>query len=310
MQFRGWMILRPQLNPTGTDTLRCSSNNPNEQNISRQEGFNLRQCFGPSPGREWWSFDAKNLELRIPAYECGEKELIDLFERADEPPYYGSEHLLNFSVVYDDLWYEALRDHGIEEAGPWIKDHSPWYRRCKAGDFAVGYGAFGETADRAFGRPGSRAKLMARFAKKESLNREQIAFAESHGYVETIPDEEVCPERGYPLLCSRSEWGRISPTIPLNYHVQGTAMWWMMRAMVKVDEYLRTLPGDPFITLQVHDELVLDFPVGKGKKPHLTNLPRVRKIASLMESCGQAIGVSTPVSIEYHSQGWDEGITL
>ena len=68
----GWYKLHPSVNPTGTITLRWSSSNPNEQNISKKEGFNLRYCFGPAPGREWWSLDYDNLELRIPAYECGE----------------------------------------------------------------------------------------------------------------------------------------------------------------------------------------------------------------------------------------------
>ncbi|MHC4278447.1 MAG: DNA polymerase, partial [Planctomycetota bacterium] len=77
-----WFTLYPSLNPTGTDTLRWSSQSPNAQQISKQDDVNLRYCFGPAPGREWWSLDAKNLELRIPAYEAGEQEMIELFERA------------------------------------------------------------------------------------------------------------------------------------------------------------------------------------------------------------------------------------
>ena len=54
-----WRKLHTSLNMCGTDTLRWSSNNPNSQNISKKEGFNLRYAFGPAPGREWWSLDGQ-----------------------------------------------------------------------------------------------------------------------------------------------------------------------------------------------------------------------------------------------------------
>ena len=41
-----------------------------------------------------------------------------------------------------------------------------------------------------------------------ALNEKCIRFAEKYGYVETMPDRTVDPDRGYPLLCSRSKWGR------------------------------------------------------------------------------------------------------
>lgn len=340
-----WYKLYPSLNPTGTATLRWSSSNPNSQNIGKKEEecekchgegcedcagtgkdiLSIRYIFGPSPGREWWSLDAKNIELRIPAYESGEKELIDLFERPNDPPYYGSEHLLNFSTVYPDIWEMELRVVGLEKVGPHIKKKyaSTWYQRCKNGDFAVGYGAVDRddglgTADRTFGRPGSHAKLKSRFAKKEALNRRCIAFAEKHGYIETIPDKTVDPARGYPLMCKRTTYGRIKPTIPLNYRVQGTAMWWMLKAMIRCQEFLDSLNrGQPFagkvwrggyyMIIQVHDELVFDLPRGVGAEPWLSNYPVIKEIKRLMELGGEDIGIPTPTSCEYHAICWSEG---
>jgi DNA polymerase I-like protein with 3'-5' exonuclease and polymerase domains len=322
-----WFVLHPSLNPTGTDTLRWSSSNPNAQNISKQETFNLRLCFGPAPGREWWSLDAKNIELRIPAYESGQKDLIDLFESPDDPPFYGSTHLLNFSVVYHDLWEKELREVGLEKVGPHCKKKyaSSWYQWCKNGGFAVQYGAVdrddgGGTADRAFHRRGSHSLLRTRFSKLEALNQRWIRFAEEKGYVETLPDRSVDPDHGYPLLCSRTEYGRIKPTVPLNYHVQGTAMWWTMMAMIRCQDYLDTLnkPITPrlrthlgyHMTIQCHDELVFDFPRGDGPEPWKTNLPKIRHIQGIMERCGADIGVPTPVGLEYHESSWAEGVTL
>jgi DNA polymerase I-like protein with 3'-5' exonuclease and polymerase domains len=326
--FQHWYRLFPSLNPTGTDTLRFSSSNPNEQNISKQEGFNLRYMFGPAPEREWWSCDAKNIELRLPAYESGEQELIDLFERPDEPPYYGSTHLLNFHTVYPDIWNQELVNVGLDKVGPTCKKKyaSSYYQWCKNGGFAVQYGAIDRadgkgTADIAFHRAGSHSKLKARFARLEKLNQRCISQAEKCGYVETIPDKTVDSKRGYPLLCTRTEYGKILPTVPLNYHIQGSAMWWMIKAMIRVqqqlDEWKLEDGFDGFITMQVHDELVFDFPKSRlhpskdvGKKFRLTNLWRIRKIQSLMEQSGDDYGIPTPTSCEYHEHNWSEGVSL
>jgi DNA polymerase I-like protein with 3'-5' exonuclease and polymerase domains len=337
--------LHSNLNITGTDTLRWSCNNPNSQNISKggmpcmtcrgsgckecdDRGIDprsLRYALGPAPGREWWSLDAKNIELRIPAYKSGEKEMIALFERPDEPPYYGSNHLLNFSAVYPDLWQDAVGKVGLDRAGPWCKKHyaSTWYQWCKNGGFAVLYGAVdkpggGGTADQAFHKRGAHALLKSRFQNMEGLNQQAIAEARRKGYVETFPDASVDPDRGYPVMCSRTEWGDVLPTVPLNYKVQSTAMWWTARAMVRVDvqlqEWKRQEGFDGFITLQVHDEIVLDFPK-RGDPTTYTdvmsnNLWRIRIIQDLMEEGGRDIGVPTPTGCELHLSHWGEGISL
>lgn len=313
----GFFRLHPSLNITGTDTLRFSSSNPNEQNISKREGFNLRYCFGPGPGREWWSLDAKNIELRLPAYESEEQELIDLFERPDEPPYYGSTHLLNFHTVYPDLWEKEEQLVGFEKVGPHCKKKfaATWYQWCKNGGFAVQYGAVERTdkigtADRAFHREGSHSKLKARFNKLEKLNQRCIQHANKFGYVETIPDKSVDPTKGYPLLCTRSEYGEILPTVPLNYHIQGSAMWWMCKAMIRcqkqLNEWKETEGFQANIVMQVHDELVFEMPYG----PEMSNLPKAQALASIMALGGEDFGIPTPVGIEYNPETWSEGKTL
>lgn len=311
-----WYRLHPSLNPTGTITLRWSSSNPNEQNISKQEEFNIRYCFGPAPGREWWSLDAENIELRIPAYEAGETEMIDLFERREEPPYYGSYHLL----IFDTLHPEKFAKHGAACKEIYA---STWYQWTKNGNFAVQYGATEHTgtADRAYHVPGAQQRIQRRFKKVAALNAAMIKQANEHGYVETIPDKTVDPKQGYPLFCSRSKWGSISHTIPLNYHVSGTAMWWMMKAMIRVQGYLDELnrqalaePSKYHMVMQVHDELVFDFPNRVTFRSKCTkqetrspNLPVIREVQKLMEQGGEDIGVPTPVNISYHPKTWSEG---
>lgn len=318
-----WFRLHPSLNPTGTATLRWSSSNPNEQNISKKKGFNLRYGFGPAPGREWWTLDAENIELRIPAYKCGEAEQIALFERPKDPPFYGSNHMLIFSILWPDLWNDALKRFGQTKVAAFCKEEyeSNYYQWTKNGNFAVQYGATDRddglgTADRAYHQPGAQAKIKARFKKLAALNDWCIKFANKHGYIETLPDKTVNPRRGYPLMCTRTEWGDIKPTVPLNYMVQGTACWWMGKAMTRCDEYLTKVIAEDslgrgyYMNLQVHDELAFDFPQGRTSKPWMEHLPKIKRIKALMEQGGNDIGIPTSVSIKYHSSSWSEGVKL
>lgn len=310
-----WYRLHPSLNPTGTDHLRWSSSNPNEQNISKQEGFNLRYCFGPAPDREWWSLDAQNIELRIPSFEAGEEELMEVFLNPKKPPYFGSYHL----VVFDALHPELFAKHGKDCKTLF---ESTWYQWVKNGNFAVIYGAQEKKADETYHVPGAFKRLRSRFPKIAELSNRWIAFAEKRGYVETIPDKSIGCERGYPILCSRTEYGRVMPTVPLNYHVSGTAMWWTIKAMTRVHEQLEEWREwrdfDGFIAMQVHDELVLDLPKrgdpvveSKGQATAgSSNLQRVRQVQKLMEMGGADINVPTPVGVKYHCDNWSEGIAV
>lgn len=297
----GWFILHSNLNVTGTDTLRWSSTNPNEQNISKKEGFNLRSTFGPRPGRELWALDAQNIERRIPAYEADETDIIALFERPDDPPYFGSEHALVAHVLYPREFEGCRSDVGVDGRVFKKKFASTLYDRVKRGNFSVQNGAQRAKADATYGLAGAFDTIRGRFVKQEALNQKCITFANKFGWIETIPDRTVNPRRGYPLLCQRGRDGRVTPTIPFSYRVQGSAMWWMRKAMVKCQILLDKWAEagfDGFITLQVHDELVFDFP----RRERAGNLWRAKALAAAMASCGAdfVTPIKTPVSISYH----------
>lgn len=313
-----WLLLHPSFNVTGTDTLRFSSSDPNAQNISKQEGFNLRYCFGPAPGREWWSIDYDNIELRIPAYEAPEPEMVELFEQPDKPPYYGSYHSLVCHILHKDKFEECLRE------GVAFKDKykATWYQWVKNGNFATSYGAVEEsgTADAAYHVKGGQRKIKSRFFNLTKLSDHYVQFANEHGFVETVPDKRF--GHGYPIQTVSKGWGGVKPTIPFNYHVQGTAMWCMCSAMVRCHNFLQqwnashnihtinalndyTYHNKPLrgahMIMQVHDEIVFDLPKG-GKK----NLELVYELQRLMELSGDDIGVPLKASIDYHPVSWDK----
>lgn len=302
-----WATMFPSLNPTGTDTLRWTSQGPNEQQISKKEGYNLRYCFGPGPEREWWSCDAQNIERRIPAYEAGEEAIIELLEQPDKPPYYGSEHAMVAHLLFSKE-FEACGDGKAFKK----KYAATRYQWTKNGNFAIQYGCQKAKADATYHVDGAFELLKQRFHKQEALNQYWIDFANKHGYVETMPDKSINATRGYPLLCSRSKYGKVLPTVPLNYHIQGTACWWMCRAMVRVQEFFDDLnKKNPkkqyYMVMQVHDELVFDFPKGTGTEPWKTNYAIIQEVKRLMAMGGQDIGIPTPVSCEYHEHNWSEG---
>jgi len=324
-----WFLLHPSLNQTGTDTLRFTSANPNSQNFSKKqveclacdgEGCekckgtgksmrSLRYFLGPRPGREWWSLDYENIERRIPAYASGEKAAIELFEAPDEPPYFGSEHLLTAHTLYTELFEQTCKvDGGLDGRLFKKKFKDTYYQWTKNGNFAVQYQAGPKTADAAFHRPGAHHILKQKFALLEALNQRCISQAKRLGYVESMPDKSVDPTKGYPILCINSKWGAgVAPTIPLSYYVQSTAMWCTARAMVRVAEYLSQVSKERKtsyrICLQVHDELVLDCPSMANRG----NLPIIRKVAKLMAQSGDDIGVPLRVSMEHNPLNWAEG---
>ena len=292
---KGVRIVYPSYNPTGTDTLRFSSQNPNAQQVSKQEEVNTRYCFGPAPGREWWFIDFSNLELRIPAYESNEEEMVFLFEHPDDPPYYGSYHMM----IFDTLHPEMFAKHGMECKS--IYDDT-WYQWTKNGNFAVQYGAVlgSGTADAAYHVPGAQRRIMSRFTQIKKLSRKWIDFANRTGYIEIMPDKTVDPNRGYPLYCTRTSNGRVLETVPLSYHVQGTAMWITSKAMVRCSKYLNDhYKVDGHIICQVHDEMGFDFPVGTG-------IHHVKKLARLMEKSGDDVGVPLGTTIYYHPNNWND----
>ncbi len=104
-------------------------------------------------------------------------------------------------------------------------------------------------------------------------------------------------------------------------------MWWTARAMVRTAAKLGEwqVDGfDGFMTMQVHDEIVFDFPKrgnpvadaekkkagAKGTLFRTSNLWRIQALAKLMEQGGVDIGVPTPCSMEYHADNWSTGVAL
>ena len=139
---------------------------------------------------------------------------------------------------------------------------------------------------------------MSRFTNIKALSKKWIEFANKCGYIETMPDKTVDPTKGYPLYCTRTEHNRVLETVPLSYHVQGTAMWITRKAMVRCQQFLNSNPKlDGKLIAQIHDEMLFDFPKGVGCKC-------INAIKDLMLLGGVDVGVPLDATVHYHPANW------
>ena len=150
------------------------------------------------------------------------------------------------------------------------------------------------------------------FPHLAALQQKYLRDAERLGYVETLSDRTVDPRRGYPILASRTEDGRVLSTTPFNYHVSGTACWCKNTGLLRCADQCRKWRADGFdayLILEVHDELLFDFPRGDGPD---TNYERAIVLKGLMEQAGEDLvpRIPTPVSVSYHNKSWAEEVLI
>lgn len=279
--LQDWFILHPSFNITGTRTTRFSGSDPNAQNISKQDEINLREMFGPLPGRVWYAMDYSNIEMRIFAYASGDQSLIDAFESGK------AVHLVFSQLLHPELYAECERD------GVSFKDRykATWYQWVKNGNFALIYGAGEERADLTYRVPGAYRLIRHRMPLIDSFMSDKYREGKRTGRIITLG--------GYPLQVSASE-----PHAAVNYFVQGSAGWCMVLAMNRIDAYLCTLPPSYRMVMTIHDELVFDFP------RHPRNLTVVRNLKHLMEKSGDDIDIPTPVEVDRITTDWASGEEL
>ena len=298
--------LHPNLNPTGTHTTRFSSSNPNQQNVGNPEdgssyeekqyilsqllasvGINLRSVYGPTPSRMWYGIDYASLQLRIFAYCCGEQSLIDAFERGEDPHDFMARTIFNLNA----------------------KPTKTQRRIAKNVNFGYIFGASPKKIETTSGVTGLWSLLTKRFPSAIKFIDTTSHQVRQKGYISLYDaDNETL---AYRLNVPRSD-----PHKGVNYIVQGYEGIIVKRAMIACHTYLDRIKPlyrkgkEPFITMQVHDELVFDAPYALFPNKKENTLPH--KLCKLMEDAGQTVGMSTPVECDILTTSWDnpEKLTL
>jgi DNA polymerase-1 len=241
--------LHTSFNQAGAETGRLSSSAPNLQNIPirTEVGREIRRAFVAEDGWRLLSADYSQVELRILAHISGDEYLLAAFARGEDI------HASAASKVY-----------GI----PISQVNKEQRAVAKMMNFATSYGvsAFG-LAQRTGLPQAEAAEFMDRyFATYPGVKRyldTTKAYAREHGYVETL----LGRRRYFPVLKTTATGSQAyairqaAERAAINHPIQGTAADIIKIAMVRL---FRALQEDGYkarITLQVHDELVLEVPV-------------------------------------------------
>lgn len=267
-------------NQTVAATGRLSSTDPNLQNIPvRTElGRQIRKAFVAASGKDLWSFDYSQIELRILAHMCGDENLVNAFqEREDVHTVTASlmfaigadavtkeqrrlAKMLNYAVLYGVTGFGLANQLGtgfsVEDAGRLIKQYNERFPKVKA--FTVG----------------------------------MVEEARSKGFTVTLRGRR----RYFPDIHAGNRLTRAyAERQAMNAPLQGTAADMIKLAMLDVAKLMAGQPSQ--MLLQVHDELVFE---GKGADMAAQCEP----IRAAMEN---ALPMNVPVEVDAkHGPNWLE----
>ncbi|NBR07029.1 MAG: DNA polymerase I [Planctomycetes bacterium] len=234
-------------NQTVTATGRLSSSTPNLQNIPvrKEMGQQIRKAFLPREGWVLVSADYSQIELRLLAHFCNDKNMIKAFE--DEKDIH--------SQVASEIF-----------AIPETMVSSDMRRTAKTVNFGIIYGisAHGLAQRLEIDRHDASRFIDAYFARYPNVLKYQddlLARCRSTGYVSTILGRRrrIDGIRDRSTFQQRNQPEREA----INMEIQGSAADLIKLAMIGVDDALAKNNLDSKLLLQIHDELVLECPKGE-----------------------------------------------
>jgi len=268
-------------NQTIASTGRLSSTNPNFQNIPirTKEGREIRKSFITQ--RDNWeilSADYSQIELRVMAHLSEDLELCNAFNSNLDI------HTRTASLIYNV---------SIDDVQPDMR------RTAKVINFGIMYGAgpFRISQELGISRKASQEIIKEYFNQYSGVKKYISATldkARSDNFVETL------------LGRRRSVWDinsqnalkrQAAERIAINMPIQGSAAELIKIAMIDVQKNIELEHMDSKLILQIHDELLFEFPV--DEKDVL--IPLVK------ESMENAMKLKVPVIVDYGSgKDWFE----
>ncbi len=231
-------------NQTVASTGRLSSSDPNLQNIPIRTdlGKEIRKAFVPGrDGNVIFSADYSQVELRIMAYICGDRHMIDGFIEGRDV------HSATSSTLFDVELAEVTPD---------------MRRIAKTVNFGImyGLGAFGLSQRLGMNRNQAKEIIDNYFIKYPGIRKyidETIAKTRQKEYAETL----LGRRRYFPMInAGNKNLQRGAERGAINMPIQGTAADMMKIAMIAIDKEMRKRGMQSMMLLQVHDELVFEVP--------------------------------------------------
>ena len=237
-------------NQTITSTGRLSSSDPNLQNIPiRTElGNKIRSAFVPKNESDCiLSADYSQIELRLLAHFSKDDALLEAFEQDRDI------HAFVASQIYNCPLEEVT---------------SEMRSRCKAVNFGIiyGQGPFGLSRTIGISQADAKKFINDYFERYSSIRKffdECIDKSKQAGYAETI----LGRRRQIINLDSKNSMKRSqAERLAVNTVIQGSAADLIKLAMIKIQSQIENEKLPLFMILQVHDELVFEFPSVKANK--------------------------------------------
>ncbi|MFA0749803.1 MAG: hypothetical protein SLRJCFUN_000206 [Candidatus Fervidibacter sp.] len=226
---------------TGTATGRLASSEPNLQNIPvRGEwGKKVRRAFIAPKGYRLLSADYSQIELRILAHLSGDEGLCDSFARGED--IHTQTAAMVFGVAPDAVTEEMRR-------------------KAKILNFGIVYGISPQGLAQQLNITPEEAqeiirRYFERFPKVKDYIQRTVAFARQHKFVRTLMNRR----RFLPDIASDDpRLQDAARRAAINTPVQGTSADLIKAAMVAIWRALKERGLDAKMTMQVHDELVLE----------------------------------------------------
>lgn len=227
----GW-ILHPSFSQCIPTTGRESSSNPNMQQVSageRDKGITVkteaRSVFIPRKNYVLRSYDWKNIEVYIPAFQSGDVGLLSVLKKGGDVHQETSEYLTN-TIGKEISRYDAKRIFFGLQYG--------MGRRKLSRELGIEY----EMAEEILFRFGEAHVELMKWM--EGLKRQVFR----RGFIKTPfgRHQEVSMELAYKIV---------------NFFVQGTAADILKFSKVRLEKALRKY--DAHIVLPIHDEMLLEI---------------------------------------------------
>ena len=234
---------------TITATGRISSTEPNLQNIpTRFElGKRVRKVFKPQEGCVYIDADYSQIELRVLASISEDSHMIDAFKEGQDIHKQAASKV--FKTPIDEVTKEQRSN-------------------AKAVNFGIVYGIsdFGLGEQLGIGRKQAKKYIDEYLTQYSGINQFMDNIkeeAKEKGYVKTLFNRR----RYIPELKSNNYMVRqFGARAAMNTPIQGTAADIMKIAMLKVFKEIEKRGLKSKIVLQVHDEMMLEVPIGEQQE--------------------------------------------
>ncbi len=259
---------------TETRTGRISSTEPNVQNIPvRTElGSQMRKFFIADEGKVLIDADYSQIELRVMAHLCGDKNMIEAFNSGEDI------HTSTASQVFDM---------------PAIMVTPEMRSAAKAVNFGIIYGIGAFSLSKDINTSVAQAKkyiadYLAKYPKVNKFMEDTVDDAIKTGSVTTMFGRK----RRIPELSSSNKMLQAAgKRIAMNTPVQGTAADLIKIAMINVYRRLKAENLNAELILQVHDELIIESDISCAE----------RAAEILREEMQGVYDMKVPLAVDVHS---------